>query len=505
MGDSDRYGKNLSNVLLSIAVCVGMALLATPLRHMLAEVNIVMLFLLAVVWLSAKLGRVAGMTAALCSVALFDVFFVEPRFSFSVNDAQYLLTFVVMLVVALSISSLTHDLRERAHDAQVQALQSKALYELAKSLSGSLSVKQVFDLTSDFLNQTLQLEMALILPDVHEALKRQDGVDLNAVELLMAQTAFDDGEVKEMGHHNDGDHSSTHLPLRGSTRIRGVLVARTLVSSTDQLLNHRAMLEAVASIVSASIERLHFVDVAQHAQWQVGSERLRNSILSALSHDIRTPLTALYGLADGLHFVEPALPDVALSTADALCAQVRQLNTMVSNLLEMAKLQAGALVLRKEWLPIEEVIGTGIKLLEYAIKPHPVVVDLPDDLPLLHVDAVLLERVFCNLLENACKYSPLNDSPFLIHVQQMANDVQVCIENQSEPIPEAQLKMIFNLFERGHTESSIHGTGIGLSICRSIVEAHGGRIWAENIREGVRMSFTLPIGVPPEIKMDQEW
>ena len=492
------------NVALSVAACIITTLLVTPLRHVLAEANIVMLFLWVVVWLSAKLGRAAGMTAAFCSVALFDLFFVEPRFSFSVSDVQYLLTFAVMLVVALSISSLTLHLRERADDAQVLAMQSHALYELAKSLSSSLSVEQVLDSTTHFLKNTLQLESALVLPDPKECLHVQGGLDLSPVEVLMAHTTFDDGLIKEMGYHNDGDHSSTYLPLQGSTRVRGVLVARTLATSADQLLNHRAMLEAVASIVSASIERLHFVDVAQHAQLKMSNERLRSSILSALSHDIRTPLTALYGMADGLHFIEPPLPQVVLNTADALCGQVMQLNTMVCNLLEMAKFQAGALVLRREWLPIEEVIGASIQLLSSAIQPHGVVVNLPEDLPLLNVDAVLLERVFCNLLENASKYSPQNDSPFHIHAREVGDDVHVSVDNQGDAIPEAQLKTIFKLFERGQVESSVHGTGIGLSICRSIVEAHGGRIWAENLQDGVRMCFSLPIGTPPEVNIIDE-
>ena len=223
----DHHMLTARNVALSVAACIITTLLVTPLRHVLAETNIVMLFLLVVVWLSAKLGRAAGMTAAFCSVALFDLFFVEPRFSFSVSDVQYLLTFAVMLVVALSISSLTLHLRERADDAQVLAMQSHALYELAKSLSSSLSVEQVLDSTTHFLKNTLQLESALVLPDPKECLHVQGGLDLSPVEVLMAHTTFDDGLIKEMGYHNDGDHSSTYLPLQGSTRVRGVLVART--------------------------------------------------------------------------------------------------------------------------------------------------------------------------------------------------------------------------------------------------------------------------------------
>lgn len=487
----------LRSILSAVLVCALTALLATPLRAVLAEANIVMLFLLVVVLVSVGLGRLAGVVAAFVSVGLFDLFFVEPRFSFSVDDAQYLVTFAVMLVVALVIGALASGLREQAVAAQVQAAQAQSLYGLAKQLASALTVEQVHGATAYFLDETLNLEAVFVLPNADERLDIFAGAKLSNVEMVMAHAAYDHNNIQEMGYHNDGDHSSTHLPLQGATRLRGVLVARSSISMTNELVHDRAMLEAVASIVAASIERLHFVVVAQSAQWAAGSERLRSSILSALSHDIRTPLTALYGMADGLHFNEPPLPPNALTTVDALCGQALQLNTMVSNLLDMAKLQAGTAVLRREWQPLEEVVGASIAMLGAALRPHGVRVDLADDVPLLHFDAVLLERVLCNLLENAAKYACADESPIVLRASVDGAFVRVSVENLGEPIAVDKLTRIFDLFERGQVESSVHGTGIGLSICRSIVEAHGGRIFAENIADGVRVVFTLPLGVAP--------
>lgn len=498
-----RQTKLLGHIALSVSLCLLAAIAATPLRHVVSESNIVMLFLLVVVLITVFLSRVAGVTAAFSSVILFDVLFVEPRFSLSVNDAQYLITFGVMLVVALVISALTSHLREQAFAAQRQAEQSTSLYQFAKSLSSSVSVNQVIDSTRIFLKKSLNFESLMVLVDEAEHLKVIGEVKLSNVEFLMAQSAFESSQVMEMGHHNDGDHSASFFPLKGSTRLRGVLVARSSVESTDQLLGSRAVLEAVASIVAASVERLHFVEVAQSAQWQAGSERLRSSILSALSHDIRTPLTALYGLADSLHFIEPKLPEVALTTADSLCTQVSQLNHMVGNLLDMAKLQSGDVVLRREWQPIEEVIGASIHLMESALGKREVSVQIDATVPMLNVDAVLMERVFCNLFENAVKYSKNKASPFILNVSTLESNALITFENDGLPIPDDKLKRIFNLFERGQVESNIHGTGIGLSICSSIVQAHGGEIWADNLVNGVRISFTLPIGTPP--KMDVEW
>lgn len=492
-----------TNAFLAVLFCLLTAWVATPLRHVLSESNIVMLFLLVVVLISVTMSRAAGVTAAFSCVLLFDVFFVEPRFSLSVNDAQYLVTFGVMLLVALVIGALTSHLRDQALASQQQAAQSQYLYEFAKTLASSVSVAQVIESTNAFLKRSLGFEAALVLPKADESLAAFGETKLRSVELLMAQSAYDSGQVMEMGHHNDGDSTSTHLPLHGSTRMRGVLVVRSAIDDTDELLAQRKMLEAVSSIVAASVERLHFVDVAQGAQWQIGSERLRSSILSALSHDIRTPLTALYGLADSLHFVEPALPAVALTTSNALCAQVTQLNTMVGNLLDMAKLQTGDVTLRSEWQPIEEVVGASIHQLHGSLVGHSVDVQIDENLPLLHFDAVLMERVFCNLLENAAKYANADDSLIKLNVVKKDANALISIENKGALIPDEKLKTIFNLFERGQVESNIHGTGIGLSICSSIVHAHGGQIWAENLSDGVRVSFTLQLGSPP--LMDEEF
>jgi two-component system, OmpR family, sensor histidine kinase KdpD len=495
---------NLRDITLSAIVCGLTALCATPLLGRIDLANIVMVFLLVVVLLTMKLGKVAGVTAAFVSVALFDVFFVEPRFSFSVNDAQYLLTFLVMLLVALVISYFTNHLREQAEFEKTRAAQSHALYELARVLASCTSQTQLIEAVSRFMHNTLHLDTVLILPNADESLHAHSATQahLSDVELLMAHATYESGQAMQMGHQNDGEHSSTHLPLQGSTRLRGVLVARSNIEKTDNLLHERPMLEAVASITAASIERLHFVAVAQTAEWQASSERLRSSILSALSHDIRTPLTALYGMADSLHLIEPPLPKEAINTADALCQQARQLNQMVSNLLDMAKLQAGGTTLRCEWQPIEEVVGTSLQILQPILKGHTVKVDLNENLPLLYFDAVLLERVFCNLIENAVKYGSGKDG---INIKISAvfdqTNAIIGIENSGNAIDSDKLKRIFELFERAQTTANTAGTGIGLSICRSIIEAHAGRIWAENTSDGVIITFTLPLGTPPSVAL----
>lgn len=360
--------------LLAVGVVVATTLLAMPLHNLLDSANTAMLFLLAVVLVAVKLGRRPAILAVFCSVASFNFFFVPPQYSFSVHHIQYLVTLLVMLVVALVITHLTAGLRQQAVDASSREQHALELYRLEK--------------------------------------------------------------------------------------------------------------------------------VAQEAQLQMASERLRSSILSALSHDIRTPLTSLYGLAESLALTNPGLPPAAQETITAIRDQAMHLNSMVSNLLEMARLQTGSVKFRKEWQPVEEVIGASIKLLRVALQSHPIKVSLPPDLPLLEFDAVLMERVFCNLLENAAKYSP-DGSTLQVTARVVADEAEICVTNRGEGFPADRLNQVFELFERGQHESGIHGVGLGLSICRAIIEAHGGTIQASNLQQGgSSVCFRLPLGAPPVIETE---
>jgi len=273
-----------------------------------------------------------------------------------------------------------------------------------------------------------------------------------------------------------------------------VLAVAFAADTLELLPENQALLEALASLLAIAIERLHYVDVAHTTQLDMVSERLRSSILSALSHDLRTPLTALVGLADSLSLIKPALSAPALETAQAMHEQAAGL---VGNLLDMARLNAGNVILRREWQPLEEVIGSSIKLLGGALSAHPIRVVLPADLPLLAFDAVLLERVFCNLLENAAKYSP-DGANVEIGAQAVGDFVQIRVCDHGAGFPAKNQEALFNMFVRGEVESSKPGTGLGLAICRAIVEAHGGQISAENRPEGgACVCFTLPRGEPP--------
>lgn len=491
---------------LTVLACSATTLLATPLLGYLDLANIVMLFLLTVLLLAVTLGRGAAVLAAVLSVLLFDIFFVPPRFSLAVSNLQYLVTFAVMLLTALITGQLAAGLKQKAREAQIREQRTQALYEVARQLAGTLALAQVIDIARQFVRTQLKAEALILGLDGNPVESAPDSVDDLAddsaptacrIEPHLAKVAQDSGHTVRHDELSSDAYASLYLPLKASMRIRGVLAVAFPQPAPELLPENQALLEALASLVAIAIERLHYVDVAHATQLDMVSERLRSSILSALSHDLRTPLTALVGLADSLSLIKPPLSANALETAQAMHEQASRLAGLVSNLLDMARLNAGNVSLRREWQPLEEVIGSSIKLLGSALSAHPVRVALPADLPLLAFDAVLLERVFCNLLENAAKYSP-DGANIEIGAQALGDFVEIRVCDHGTGFPSQKREDLFNMFVRGEVTSSKPGTGLGLAICRAIVEAHGGRISAKNRPEGgACVCFTLPQGEPP--------
>ncbi|HEX5338327.1 MAG TPA: DUF4118 domain-containing protein [Gallionella sp.] len=481
-----------------IAACGLVTMLAWPLRDSLDPANIAMLYLLAVALVAMRAGKYAALAAAFLSTGLLDFFFIYPRLSFTVGDVQYVVTLAVMLVVALIIGNLTIMLQRQAAEAIERERQSHALYQLASRLAGTATLEQVASATRDFLHQSYR---SVLLMRHNDALQPVEPAH-RLVSEMQSAAAFTAMQQAQTRHLQEADDYWLFLPLAGSTYVRGVLAIDFRAGSPAAVNGQLALYEAIASLVAISAERLHFVEVAQRTQLQMTDERLRNAILSALSHDIRTPLTVLYGMTDALTMA--ALPPTVHDTVTAMREQALRLNSMVSNLLDMARLRAGNIRLNPEWQPVEEVIGASIKLLGSALAQHPVKAILQPDLPLLKFDAVLIERVLCNLLENAAKYAP---APSVITIDTRSGDgkaiVSVC--DSGPGFPPDKLDKVFDLFERGGAESNVPGVGLGLAICRSIVEAHGGEIHASNC-DGACVTFTLPLGEPPAIdpELDHE-
>lgn len=485
----------------SAAMCAIVTLLTAPLHSTFDLANIVMVFLLAVVIIAVRFGRGPAVLAAFLSVGSFDFFYVPPRFTFSVNDAQYLLTFAVMLAVALVIGQLTAGLKFQARVATQREERVSALYAMSRDLSGALMPEQVAEIAARFLRSEFDARSGLLVADLEDRVKPPLPVPDPATGIDLAVAQWAHAHAQAAGHGTDTLPGSAvlYLPLKAPMRTRGVLAIEPKNPARLIGPEQRRLLDTCASLLAISLERIHYVDVAQSTTLQMESERLRNSLLAAISHDLRTPLAALVGMADSLALVQPPPTGTQGEIVASMREAALRMNSLVNNLLDMARLQSGPVQLNRQWQPLEEVLGCALKAMSGTLAPGRLHISLPDDLPLLHVDAVLLERVLCNLLENAIKYTPPG-SPIEISAVASSSQITVRIDDHGPGLPKGREEALFQMFERGRKESAAPGVGLGLAICRAIVEAHGGTIRGETRPGGgARFSFDLPRGTPPQL------
>ncbi|HEX4242777.1 MAG TPA: two-component system sensor histidine kinase KdpD [Steroidobacteraceae bacterium] len=496
---SERRKHKRLRYLWATVATIGVTLLSTPLAEHFDRSNIVAIYILTVVLVAVRLGRGAAALAAVLSVFSFDYFIVPPRFSFAVSDVQYFLTFCIMLAVGLITGQLTAGLRFQARVAAHREERAGSLYEIARDLSGAVEVDQVVKVGDEAIERTFRAGAALLLPAGGGKLVPTTPRDDAAlpVDLAIAQWAFDKGEPAGFGTDTLPGSEVLYIPLRAPTRARGVLAVKARNRRLLRIPEQRQLLDTFAALIAIALERVHYVKVAQDALVQMESERLRNSLLAALSHDLRTPLTVLVGLAESLTLTKPDLSAVQAEHAKAIQEEARRMSTLVGNLLDMARIESGEVRLNLQWQPIEEVVGAALNASRGMLKKHRVEVHVPRDLPLVRFDALLVDRVLANLLENASKYTPAG-SRISLSAQVDGENLSVSVADDGPGLAAGHEEAVFQKFTRGVRESATPGVGLGLAICRAIIEAHHGRITAANRPTGgAQFTFTLPLGTPP--------
>ncbi|RYX96187.1 MAG: DUF4118 domain-containing protein [Comamonadaceae bacterium] len=479
------------------AASVGVTLLSLPLLAFFDQANIVMLFLLATVGVALRFGRGPAALAAFLNVAAFDYFFVAPRLSFSVSDFQYVVTFVVMLLVGLLTGQLTAGLQFQARISASRERRAQSLFELARDLSAALMATQVAELGSAAVRRNFGGEALVLATDGRDLLVMPDAPP-EGFDASVADWAFRNQQPAGLATATLSAQPWHYLPLVAPMRVRGVLALKPSQPRWLLIPEQSQQLDTLARQIAIALERVHYAEVAQQAVVEMESEKLRNMLLAAISHDVRTPLTALIGLADSLQRSAPPLAEAQADSAQAIGDQARQLNALVGNLLDMARLQSGAVHLKKEWQSIEETVGSAIRQSQHALAAQTVLTHLPADLPLVEFDAVLMERVLVNLLENAVKYGA---APIAITASVAENTLQLTVRDHGGGLPAALLGReheLFDKFTRGVTESALPGVGLGLAICKAIVDAHHGRITAAHAAGGgAEFSIWLPRRPPP--------
>ena len=493
----------------TVAVCGLLGWLSHSWR--LAEANVVMIFLLGVVVVATRVGRGPAVAAAVANVLVFDFFFVPPYFSFSVNDAQYLITFAVMLGIGLLVSALTVRVRERMQSAQRQERRAAALYRLTKQLSAVVGTEFLIQIAGKQIREIFGGEVVLFVSEPDGSIELRFGQTTEVAKLpvnaVVAQWVAEHDQVAGMGTDTLPNATALFIPLTGSQRTVGAVGVRP--GDTQRFLDpeQRRLLETCASLIALSVERDQSVLEAQRAQIGLETEQLRNSLLSSVSHDLRTPLAAMAGSASTLlQRTAGAESEERRELLQTIVEESARMSRLVENLLDMSRLDSGAIVLNRQWHVLEEIVGSALARLKRDLQGRSIRTCIPADLPLISVDGLLIEQVLINVLENAVRYTPAGSS-IEIAARAVGDRVELLIADNGLGLPAGGEERVFDKFYRGPIAppDARRGVGLGLAICRGIVEAHGGRITARNRPDGgAEFVISLPCGgAAPRIQPDE--
>jgi two-component system sensor histidine kinase KdpD len=463
-----------------------------------------MLYLLAVVVAAARFQRGPAVVASLVGIASFDFFFVHPFYTFSVADVRYVLTFGVMLVVALVMGTLTGRIRTQAEAAREREQRTSALYSLSRDLAVAGDRNAVLAAALRNLRDTFAIDGVILLPGEAGVMAAATPAlyALDERERAVAQWAFDHAQAAGRGTRTLPGAAALYVPLTSSGRALGVVGVPLADPGEFRDPARRRLLEALAGQTAIALERLELTERTRQTEVEVEAERLRTSLLSSLSHDMRTPLASIEGAASTLLQDADLDPGARQELATTIVQESHRMGRLVANLLNMIRVESGALQVHKEWQLLSDVVGVALLRTEEQLREHPVKTNFPTDLPLVPVDEILLEQVFVNLLENAAKHTP-RGTPIEIGADGGNGEVIAYVADRGPGLPSGQEEQVFRKFYRSGAGG---GIGLGLTICRGIVTAHGGRIWAENRPGGGALfRFMLPItGTPPQIIRDSD-
>jgi two-component system sensor histidine kinase KdpD len=474
----------------------------------LAEANVVMMFFAGVAFVAARFGRGPAIATSIASVLVFDFVFVPPQFTFAVSDTEYLITFAVMLGIGLAISELTSRLKAQLGESQQQERRTAQLYRMTRQLSELSGTEFLLRTAGRQLEDIFDAEVVVFLaePTGPPALRigETTSVAQQPINRVVAEWVTQNGKIAGAGTDTLPNATALFVPLVGSQRSIGALGVRP--KDATQLLDpeQRRLLESCASLIALAIERDESVLDVQQAQLKIEAEQLRNSLLSSVSHDLRTPLATIAGTASNLLEHAPPADSEPLQT---IVDESLRLSRLVDNLLDMARLDAGAVVLNRQWHVLEEVVGLALAAVKRDLKGRAVRVKIPDDFPLLSVDSVLLEQVFVNLLENASRYTAPGTAIDISAVI-VGKTAEIRVADSGPGVVAGSESQIFEKFFRGSTGApdGRRGVGLGLAICRAIVEAHGGQISVANRHAGgAEFRIVLPCDEPPPRIRDDEF
>jgi two-component system sensor histidine kinase KdpD len=466
--------------------------------------NISLLFLTSVLFSAVAWGLWPSLLSALLSVLAYNFFFLPPLYSFTIADPANVLALIVFFVVAIITSNLAARTREQALTASARANTTAELYAFSRKLAGTATLDDVLWATAYQVAFMLKVRVVTLLPDEANRLEVRAGYppedELDEADLAAARWTWDHNHAAGRGADTLPGGKRLFLPLRTGRGAIGVIGIDRDGEGAVLTPEERRLLDALADQAAIAVERTRLAEDIDEARLLAETERLRSALLTSISHDLRTPLASIIGAITSLRSYGDSYDTAAREELMATVQdEAERLNRFVGNLLDMTRLESGALEPKREYLDLGEIVGSSLDRTAKIMHRHEVVVDIAPDLPMLSLDAVLMEQVLVNLLDNAAKYAPPG-SRIQLKVYRDDRDIQIDVIDEGPGIPENALERIFDKFYRVRaTDRQRAGTGLGLAICRGFVEALGGRIIAHNRTDGtgaiLRVSFPLALGI----------
>lgn len=491
---------------------VGIVTLTTavsfPLHFIFEPVNLVMLYLVAVMACAFFYGRGPGIMASILSVLSFDYFMVAPRFSLTVANSQYLLTFFGLFVTSLVVSGLAGQIRAQVDASRQREDHTASLYSLSQELTNAYDRNSVIRVIINQIQQTFVRDAIIWLRSDKGIFPFAESeaidVDINTNDLV--EWVIENRLPAGKGTDTFPDSSSSYYPMVVGNHSVGVLEVKGVSQTVLMNSEKRKLLEAYCGMAALAIERTRLLDEQKAAQLTLETERLQNALLNSISHDLRTPLATITGVLTSLRESEqpeagavPLDDQTKLELIDSGWEEAERLNRVVGNLLDISRLESGALRLNLQYGDLEGIIGAVLRRLKKRLETFDLQVNIPADLPQVLFDPGLIEQVLYNLMDNAIKFTT-QDRYISISITHNPQEILVSISDHGKGIPPEEMDKVFEKFYRARSVITIAGSGLGLSICRGIIQAHHGRIWAEkNLPWGTTIGFTLPLHPEEEI------
>ncbi|MBI2868866.1 MAG: DUF4118 domain-containing protein [Chloroflexi bacterium] len=450
--------------------------------------NIAMAYLLAVVITAVAAGLGPSVLVSVTSVIILDFIFVPPFLNLGPPEMGYIFSLLVSLLVGVIISSLTSQVRRQTQKALQNEHQTAVLYGLSRTLANSIGLDNTIREIVSGARQILGKDAVIFLPDAHGPSRNSPGHRDTAIGTSESAA----GLLPNGPAGPNGDARTRHFPLVSAGKTVGVL---TIPAEARFTAEHERLLQAFADLAAVSIERTQLAEQARHAEVMKATERLQTALLNSISHDLRTPLVSIIGVLTSLQEEDMDLDDAAMkSLVQVAREESERLNRLVTNLLDLSRIEAGAIRISRQSTDVRDLIGAALEQLVREANRHPVHIDIPAQLPFVPVDSGLMVQTLVNVLDNAFKYSSPG-SPIDITGRQAGGEVHIEVADRGTGIPAEDLAHVFDKFHRVQNAGNETGTGLGLSICKGIVEAHGGRVAAENRPGGgTVIRLVLPAG-----------